>query len=484
MFESEKKGQDAAGMVGQDFDFRSQEEKDAKKRNTVTAAAGYAATSSAQESAAKAAAEYAKPLKYDRHLLETSDAIKSAKAQSFAGKTTMRDPYTGKILVKDPKTAQSRYGSKWQDHAPEGDHVVPLKRIHDDYQGDPWIKMDDLKQIANDPDNMQVVAHRINRAKGKQTYEELFTDPETQKSLKLTPEAKQAAIERGQAAQKAIDTKVRKTSIRNALQTGHEAGMASAVNAGETTATISAILNITAVIRGDKDVGEALTDTAADTAKSAVGGYLMGDGLTVLSHTLSASSSKFLQALAESNVPGQIITAVVLTGDTIARYAQGEITTSECLFELGEKGLTMATTGYAMAVGQTLIPIPVVGAAVGALVGSMLTSEYCHQLANFLQSKRLAHEERLRLIEEYRQATEYARQFQAELQTYIDNYFAEYRSCFDDALYQIRFSFENGDADGMIAGAAQITRKLGGRVTFDTVEGCRQFLLSDTIDEL
>ena len=62
----------------------------------------------------------------------------------------------------------------------------------------------------------------------------------------------------------------------------------------------------------------------------------MGGGLTVVSHTLSESKSKFIQKLVKSNVPGKIITAVMVTGDTLKRYGNGEISTQECMFELGE----------------------------------------------------------------------------------------------------------------------------------------------------
>ena len=465
----------------------SRSKADAETQGQETAAAaGLTATQSARISADKAAVEFAKPATYERGLLDSGAAKGAIKKNAFAGGEPVYDPYTGQALELRIQDAKLKYGAKWQDHVAEADHVVPLERVYSGHKADPWVKTDDLKTVANDPDNMQVVSRRFNNAKRNRTNEELVTDQQylDKTGLKLTSKGKKAAIEKDRAVQKTNDAKLRKASVQNALKTGHEAGMASAANAGSTTAIISGVLNITAVIRGEKDVGEALADTAADTAKAAAGGYLMGSGLTVLSHTLTSSSSEFLQALAKSNVPGQVITAVIVTGDTVVRYAKGEIDTRECLIELGEKGLTMVAVHYSMAIGQALIPIPCVGAAVGALVGSLLTSQCYHSLIDLLQTRHLEHEERLRIMAECRQAEAYARRFQAELQMCIDNYFAEYRSCFDDALNQIHSAFENGDADGMIAGANQITRKLGGRVIFDDVEGCRQFLLSGAVDEL
>jgi len=41
-----------------------------------------------------------------------------------------------------------------------------------------------------------------------------------------------------------------------------------------------------------------------------------------------------------------------------------------------------------------------------------------------------------------------------------------------------------GDANGIIAGANQITRKLGGKVYYENMDEFRTFLRSDIVDEL
>lgn len=248
--------------------------------------------------------------------------------------------------------------------------------------------------------------------------------------------------------------------------------------------TISGIMNMVALIKGEKNAEDAVADTIVDAGKSAATGYVMGGGLTTISHTLSGSSSKFLKALSKSNVPGKVITAIVLTGNTLKRYGNGEISTQECLIELGEKGLNFATTGYSMVVGQAIIPIPIVGAAVGALVGSMLTSNYYNQLITTLQTKELEHQERLRIIAECEEAARQARAFREELKMYLENYFKEYRDCFDDALLAINTSYQMGDADGVVAGANQITRKLGGKVHYNNMSEFKGYFFDDSTDIL
>ena len=235
-------------------------------------------------------------------------------------------------------------------------------------------------------------------------------------------------------------------------------------------------------IKGEKNSEEAVIDTIKDGGKAAVSGYAMSGGLTVISHSLSNSSSQFIQGLVKSNIPGKVITAVVVTGDTLKKWGDGEITTQECLIQLGDKGLNMATMTYSMAVGQTLIPIPIVGSAVGALVGSMLTSGLYNNLINELQTKQMEHEERMRIIAECHAAAEQTKKFRQELEIYLESYFQEYRECFDSALSSMRFAYKSGDADGIIASANQITRKLDGQVYFETVSEFKQFLDEDSID--
>ena len=58
----------------------------------------------------------------------------------------------------------------------------------------------------------------------------------------------------------------------------------------------------------------------------------------------------------------------------------------------------------------------------------------------------------------------------------MDAYFADYGQCFDEAFAGIRFSFAVGDADGVIRGANQITRKVGGTVKYESVEEFKTFI--------
>ena len=467
----------------------TQEKEESKGKNVgINIAAGYAATESAGISSQKAAQKYLKPEHYtgNRNLYDSEAAKRNAKRELFKKDAEVFDPYTGERLVLTKKEAKLLYGEEWAKHLAETDHIKPLEKIYAETKSNPWLSTEDVKDIGNSKTNIKVISRKTNNAKRSKTNKEYVNDKEYRESkgVSFSKEGENQALQDGRRAE--VYTRGREIvrTGENILRDGHEAGIAGAKSAAASTVAMSGILNAVAVIKGEKEAGEAIADTIEDGGKAAVTGYVMSDGLMVVSNSLSGSSSKFLQALSKSNVPGKIITAVITVGDTLKRYGDGEISTQQCIMELGDKSLNLATAGYSALVGQTLIPIPVVGSAIGALVGSVLTSGLYHNLINELQTKELEHQERLRIIEECKEAAEQTRIFRAELESYLEKYFKEYQDCFDEALSKIRFAFQTGDVDGIVAGANQITRKLGGQVVYDTKEEFEIYLKSDAIDLL
>lgn len=460
---------------------------------------GVALDSSIQSSIVQANDKYSRP-DYNpqtrKQFYDDSRAHKKAIEDVFSGGKKVRDPYSGAELVKKQQDAKMQFGEDWQNHAAEADHIDPLSQIAKRTKKNPFLTTDDVKEIGNADDNFQVLSRKLNQGskevgKGGSTQKEWADDSTKMEGLADNIESGESIGEvskrikdTGKAAEKRNNSRAFKKGIKNAVGTAHEAGRVSAQNAGVTALTMSGIMNVVSVIKGEKSGEDAIVDTVKDGGKAAVTGYAMGGGMTVVSQTLSYSSSEFVQALAKNNVPGKVITAVLITGDTLKKWGDGEITTQECLIQLGDKGLNMSTMGYSMAVGQALIPIPIVGGAVGALVGSMLASNLYNGLINELQTKQLEHAERERIIAECKIATERARAYRAELESYLNSYFEEYRTCFDSALSSMQLAYEMGDADGVIAGANDITRKLGGEVKFETVSEFKSFLDSDEDDVL
>lgn len=463
--------------------------KDTESENgAVKIGAGYAATQSAYQSTQKAAIKYAKPEQYtgNRKHYDSVKAKLNAKNKLFSKGLEICDPYTNDVLVLTKKEAKARYGDKWSKHLAESDHIKPIERIYEETKNKPFNTIEDIREAANSDYNIKVLSRKTNNAKRSRTNKEFVEDVEylNDKGVKITSDGKKQALLDQELADTHISKYLKKNAFKNMIKTGHEAGQLAAKDSGVSALTMSGIMNFVSVVKGEKTTDEAIDDIAESVGNAAINGYVMGGSITLTSHALSYSKSDFLKGLAKSNVPGKVITAVAVTGDTLKKWGNGEITTQECLIELGDKGLNMATMGYAMAAGQALIPIPVVGGAIGALIGSTLTSEYYHNLINTLQTRELEHQERQRIINECNLAKEQIIAFREELECYLNNYFEDYRKSFDMALSSLQFSYEVGDSDGVIAGANEITRKLGGQVRYETVDEFKMFLDSDDDDEL
>ena len=389
----------------------------------------------------------------------------------------VKDPYTGEFLVLTKKEAKLLYGEDWAKHLAESDHIKALEDLYNETKDNPWLTNEDRRDVANSEDNIRVTSRQYNNAKRSRTNKDFVADRSYRKKtdVKLTRGGGQRAVRDEENAAASINSQLRQKSIENIISTGHQAGTQVGTSAGATAVSIATIENIVQVIKGKKKPGDAIKDIIVNGGQAAVTGYVTGGGLTILSQTLSRSSSSFIQGLVKSNVPGMVVTSCMAFGNTLDRYADGKISTQVCLTELGADGLRMGAVGYSMGMGQALIPVPVVGAAIGAAVGTVMTGSLYNMLLGSLGDTEEIRR-RQELICQCQEAAEQARQYRRELQAHMDAYFADYGQCFDEALAGIRFSFAAGDADGVIRGANQITRKVGGTVKYESVEEFKTFI--------
>lgn len=413
----------------------------------------------------------------NRDLYDNAYAKIAAKKALFKNGNVVRDPYTGERLVLTKEEAKLMYGEDWTKHLAESDHVKALEDIYNESKDNPWLTNSDRKEVANGPDNIRVTSRQYNNAKRSRTNKEFIADKSYRKQtgVKLTKGGGQRAIRDEENAAASIDRQFRQRTLENIISTGNEAGMQVGASAGITAASIVTIHNFVQVIEGKKSPEEAIQEIITVGGKAAVTGYVTGGGLTVLSQSLSRSSSAFIKGLVKSNVPGMVISSCMAFGDTLNRYASGKISTQVCLTELGADGLRMSAIGYTMGVGQAMIPIPIVGAAIGAAVGAVMTGSLYNTLLGSLgDTVEIRH--RQEIIQQCQEAAENARQYRKELQSQMDAYFADYGHCFDEALTSIQFFFSAGDADGVIRGANQIARKVGGTVKYESVEEFKKFI--------
>lgn len=460
------------------------EKKDEENENLVKTSTSFKIIDSIKESLNEAEKYYAKPEEYNRTIYEDKNKLNIFKINAFKDETKVFDKYTEKKLVIDKKTAKELYGDEYRNHIAEVDHITPINMIFQKFKKNPWITNENIKKAVNDNENLVVTSGKFNNAKRDRTNEEFVNDEIyiKEKNISLTEDGKDKAISDGKRAENFIDKTVKKEALKDACNTVHNAGINSMINAGTFGLSISSIQNVTSFIKGDLSKEEAFENIASDTVKSGANAYVLGSSLTAFTHSLSSYDSKLIQLFVKNNVPAKIINTFVLTGKTLKSWINNEISTQECIFELGEKGINSITVLSSIMVGQTLIPISIIGATIGALVGSTIIGKYSNYLKEILRDKKINHQKYLQLIKEYEKAEKQAKAFKKELEEYLKSYFKEYQDCFDEALFDIRYSFQNGDANGVIAGANKITEKLGGKVKYNTVEEFKNFLKDDSID--
>lgn len=470
-------------------DNRMEEEKrkEEERRNTdAYAAAGRIGMKETVRMQEQVSVQFHHPAHYkgNRKLYDSGSAKLNAKKRAFSDGKKVVDSYTGENLCLTKREAKALYGEQWKDHLAESDHIHPLEKVFDKTKDRSWLTNDDIKEIGNDPENLRIQSHKFNNAKRSRTNREFVEDEDylREKGVNLKQGGKQRAIQDGERAERKIEERLHQRQKENALKTSHQAGLEVGKAAGITALGISGVNNLVALAKGEKTVSEALADTAADGGKAFATAYITSRGLILLGQSFSKSTSPIVQGLMKSNVPGRIVNSVMTFGGTLKDYGQGKISTSECMVRLGSDGTKLAASGAFALAGQAMIPIPYLGAAIGMAVGNILIDSYYEGILGKIQQRERSHQHHMEEIVELEAAAKEARAYRAKMKDYLDNYFFEYRSCFDDALSSMRLSFEQGDTDGVIAGANLVTEKLGGAVTYRSVEEFRDFFDSDETD--
>lgn len=248
------------------------------------------------------------------------------------------------------------------------------------------------------------------------------------------------------------------------------AGRESALYGTAIGGSVSLVQNCVALIKGEKDAKEVALSVAGDTAKAGALSFATGFTGSAIKGAMQNAKSSTVRVLSKTNLAGSLVTTTVETGKTLRKYIKGEISGLECLEELGEKGTGQLSAAMFAVVGQALIPIPIVGGALGAMVGYALSSACYNELKNALKEEKLACENRIRIEKECSEAIKLIRQYRSEMKVIINNYLSDYTSTFNCAFEQMLNSLELNNVDGFIAGANTITKKLNGNVQFSSFQ--------------
>lgn len=185
---------------------------------------------------------------------------------------------------------------------------------------------------------------------------------------------------------KQLISKRYKQAVISIAKDAHEAGMKGAAAAATVTSVLSGATNMYSVLKGDKELADAIIDTAKKTSVAALKGYGITSGGSLLASGLKVAATAagsagyvatqgVLQNIASSSAPTMIIVGTIELTKSINSYAKGEITGKELGIELGEKAVGMTASYIGGTVG-TAIAGPVGGAILGMASYMISTAFY------------------------------------------------------------------------------------------------------------
>jgi len=259
-------------------------------------------------------------------------------------------------------------------------------------------------------------------------------------------------------------------------RTSHRAGVDAAkigiVIGGMTTL----IQNSIAVAQGKKELGEAAKDTVIGTGKAAALGYSTGFAGSAIKGAMQQSPKGFLRAIAKTNLPTLIVSTCVSLAVPIKKLVCGEIDGTTFLQEIGEKGSSMLSAGMYAAVGQLLIPIPIVGGVIGGMIGHALSSVFYKAAVESGRRVKQSREELQRIREIEKAARIEIDKQQALLDEFVRNEIPELKSYVQEFTSMLD---GYGSVDEMAAGVNKIASLLGRALEFQSNEEFCRFMEAD-----
>lgn len=389
----------------------------------------------------------------------------SFKNREFGEKQTLKDYYTGETLHKSSNAAKNKYGeTAHTKHTSDVDHIVPLKKIHEQNKSNPFLKDSDLKEVANSDSNLRITSAKINRQKSDKTNIEytLNSNDDIKTKAKM--------IKDGVVAQGIVTSKLSSRTVKNMGQQLYDGGK----EAATITLAIEGTKNLFDVISGKKDIKEALEHTTVQVGKSfTVAG---GSRLTsifvnhykdnLLKKVGNSSLQKMTGTLTKSNVMLQTVNTGLLLKDSIINYANGDITDEEFVIQIGEVALNCFVVA---SMGPVGIP---------CMVATIATSHLYRECIAFYKELTAKNPDEIRLAKISTIASQalYEMEKQREsLKQSIKNTYTNWDNEIKTSYEELYLGVYNDDVNGLSLGLNRILNLFEENLTFKTYSEFKEF---------
>ncbi|MDE6834014.1 MAG: hypothetical protein K2J39_07215 [Ruminococcus sp.] len=275
----------------------------------------------------------------NRNLWDDKKAKENYKDYVFGENKTITDS-KGTVIHRDSQSAKNKYHMKnadgenistaWARHTAETDHKISLKSLHSHAKNNPFLSDSDLKEIANTPENFQILSKSENASKSADNSA-TFADH---------------AVMHGKFAQKTAQNVAGKFT-----EGAVESVKGSAMNI--ITESLNKLLIEGESLEDTLDyAGEAVIDTAIEGGKQQVMEHLRNFLAQNAEQILAESGNKLLSSIVAQNGIGQILVLGTAIGDSTLKYINGEITDEQFAGEILLNGLAVGIS----AVVSTSVP--------------------------------------------------------------------------------------------------------------------------------
>lgn len=389
----------------------------------------------------------------------------SFKNREFGDKQTLKDYYTGETLHKSSNAAKNKYGEiAHTKHTSDVDHIVPLKKIHEQNKSNPFLKDSDLKEVSNSDSNLRITSAKINRQKSDKTNIEytLNSNDDIKTKAKM--------IKDGVVAQGIVTSKLSSRTVKNMGQQLYDGGK----EAATITLAIEGTKNLFDVISGKKDIKEALEHTTVQVGKSfTVAG---GSRLTsifvnhykdnLLKKVGNSSLQKMTGTLTKSNIMLQTVNTGLLLKDSIINYTNGDITDEEFVIQIGEVALNCFVVA---SMGPVGIP---------CMVATIATSHLYRECIAFYKELTAKNPDEIRLAKISTIASQalYEMEKQREsLKQSIKNTYTNWDNEIKTSYEELYLGVYNDDVNGLSLGLNRILNLFEENLTFKTYSEFKEF---------
>lgn len=262
----------------------------------------------------------------------------------------------------------------------------------------------------------------------------------------------------------------------------------SGLEAGKIGATISAgISTFSSLIdlsQGKITTEDMLINLTVDTAKGYMTSYLTTALSKGIPHALikTGISGSVTKAFTKSNAHLAIAAGIIQSGKSLASYINGDIDRDQLLNDVSHTAVTGASAFYYGALGQLVIPVPILGAFIGSTVG--------YFIGNMLHQSGLIGLGETAVVEASRKRREQVQAIcleaiplmqenRLQLELLLEKHFTDTSKTFSNAFDGIEKALISWSPDEFTCELEKINNTFGISLPFKTFDEFDEFMQSD-----